>query len=97
MTTLKRLDLLIREVRDPYAQENFLKIKAYFDQIEKTLDQLANDSVAGDSDVDVDEFGWYFIPADVSLVVDIYRQFLFNGPLTIEGSLEIIGQAVEVD
>lgn len=33
---LKRLDLLLREVQDPYAQENFWRLRQYIENLEKS-------------------------------------------------------------
>lgn len=44
MAKVTKVDLLLREIKDPYVQENFLKLKQYFSRIEQQVNTTINNT-----------------------------------------------------
>lgn len=89
MTAVKKLDLLLKEVEDPKAQENFWRIKNLFEsgQLGGGSGQVVNTTILA-----ADFLNRYLIAASEIITIPVGYESVVTGSQTVNGSLTVNGR-----
>jgi len=83
MSLTTNLDLLLKEIEDPYVQENFYRLKLYLNSLESGVTTIIRDGTGGTGGVSIWEKFTKLVPASSTIIVD-------SLPLTSFQQVELI-------